>query len=154
LPAPPGALWGAANGQRFHTFRLNLAAEKVFFPPAGGELLFVTGRAAEKGARRARPRAAPGGGRMKSFHHSFVSDPEDAARYLEALIEGFRSGALKFTSKGQSVVLEPAQILEMSIETGSRKGRTRLALTVSWPDGPESLLRPPGGPGLGLGPKP
>ncbi|MDR2198882.1 MAG: amphi-Trp domain-containing protein [Deltaproteobacteria bacterium] len=69
-----------------------------------------------------------------NFSHSFVSDPEDVARYLEALIEGFRKGSIAFKSPKRNVILEPAEILDVSIEAGGRKGRQRLSLNVSWPE--------------------
>jgi amphi-Trp domain-containing protein len=71
---------------------------------------------------------------MKHFHHSFVTDPEDVARYLEALIEGFKGGVLEFSSQERSLRLTPTKVLEMSIETGARRGRMRLSINISWPE--------------------
>jgi amphi-Trp domain-containing protein len=73
---------------------------------------------------------------MTNFHHTFVTDPEDVARYLEALIEGFHKGVLEFTSQERELLLMPAKIMEMSIETGLRKGRIRLSINISWPENP------------------
>jgi amphi-Trp domain-containing protein len=71
-----------------------------------------------------------------NFHYNFVTDPQDVVRYLEALIEGFKLGALDFTSQGRTIRLELPQVLKMSIETSNRKGRVKVALNMSWPENP------------------
>jgi amphi-Trp domain-containing protein len=87
---------------------------------------------------------------MSNFNHTFVTDPEDVARYLEALIEGFRGGELRFTSGDREVRLEPSSILELTIETSARKGKVSLSLNVSWPEPPKPKGPEAGAPGLGL----
>ncbi|MDR1165137.1 MAG: amphi-Trp domain-containing protein [Deltaproteobacteria bacterium] len=77
-----------------------------------------------------------------NFRHSFVTDPEDVARYLESLIEGFRSGTLTFSSQHRKVLLEPAKAMDMSIETSARKGKIRLTLNFTWPEEEASLTHP------------
>ncbi|MDR2460465.1 MAG: amphi-Trp domain-containing protein [Deltaproteobacteria bacterium] len=69
-----------------------------------------------------------------NFRHSFVTDPDDVARYLESLISGFKEGVLSFSSQHRKVHLEPAKILDMSIETSIRKGKVRLTISFTWPD--------------------
>ncbi|MDR2612637.1 MAG: amphi-Trp domain-containing protein [Deltaproteobacteria bacterium] len=76
-----------------------------------------------------------------NFRHSFSTDPEDVARYLDALIEGFRDRKLTFRSQQRKVTLEPADVMDMSIETSARRGRTRLTLSFSWDDD-EGLVLP------------
>jgi amphi-Trp domain-containing protein len=77
-----------------------------------------------------------------NFHHSFVTDPEDVARYLESLIAGFKEGVLSFSSQHRKVHLEPAKILDMSIESSVRKGKVRLTLNFIWPDEAGPQLQP------------
>ncbi|MDR1079396.1 MAG: amphi-Trp domain-containing protein [Deltaproteobacteria bacterium] len=67
-----------------------------------------------------------------NFRHSFTTDPEDVARYLEALTEGFRGRNLTFRSQQRKVALEPAGVMDMSIETSARRGRVRVTLAFSW----------------------
>jgi amphi-Trp domain-containing protein len=71
-----------------------------------------------------------------TFHHSFVTDPEDVARYLEALIESFREGRLTFSSNSRKVILEPGKVMDMTVDTSSRRGQTRLTLAFNWPETP------------------
>jgi amphi-Trp domain-containing protein len=73
---------------------------------------------------------------MNSFHHSFVTDPEDVVRYLEQLIEGFKKGELDFSANERTVRLQPGNIMELSVETGVRKGKVKVALNISWPEKP------------------
>jgi amphi-Trp domain-containing protein len=88
-----------------------------------------------------------------NFRHSFTTDPEDVARYLEALIQGFRSRKLTFRSLQRKLSLEPAEVMDMSIETSSRRGRVRLTLAFSWEDeeGPQPPPLPLGAPFAGGG---
>lgn len=67
--------------------------------------------------------------------HNFVTDPDEVASFLEALIEGFKKRRLSVKFDDRELVLKPAEILDMSLETTRRKGRQRLTLTVNWPDG-------------------
>ncbi|MDR2405223.1 MAG: amphi-Trp domain-containing protein [Deltaproteobacteria bacterium] len=79
-----------------------------------------------------------------NFHYNFVTDPQDVVRYLEALIEGFKGGALDFSSPGHAVHLELPEILKMSIETSNRKGRVKVSLNLTWPENPKDpLLKDP-----------
>ncbi|MDR1040006.1 MAG: amphi-Trp domain-containing protein [Deltaproteobacteria bacterium] len=82
-----------------------------------------------------------------NFRHSFTTDPEDVARYLEALIEGFRERKLTFRSQQRKVTLDPAGVLDMSIETSATRGRVRVTLAFSWADeeGPVIPQLPLGG---------
>jgi amphi-Trp domain-containing protein len=77
-----------------------------------------------------------------NFRHSFVTDPEDVARYLESLISGFKEGVLAFSSQHRKVHLEPSKVLDMSIETSVRKGKVRLTLNFTWPDEAGPQLQP------------
>jgi amphi-Trp domain-containing protein len=69
-----------------------------------------------------------------NFHHSFVTDREDIGRYLDALKEGFGKGVLTFSSQHRKVHLEPAEVLDLSIETSIRKGKVRVTINFTWPD--------------------
>ena len=69
-----------------------------------------------------------------NFVHSFVSDPDEVAAFLQALIDGFKARRLNVSFDGREVALRPAEILDLSLETAKRKGRQRLTLVASWPD--------------------
>ena len=76
-----------------------------------------------------------------NFRHTFVTDREDVGRYLDALKEGFLKGALTFSSQNRQVRLEPAEVLDLSVETGSRKGRVRVTINFTWPEEEGPRLR-------------
>jgi amphi-Trp domain-containing protein len=66
--------------------------------------------------------------------HVFVTDPDKVASFLEALTEGFKKRRLSASFDDRELVLKPAEILDVSLETTRRKGRQRLTLTINWPD--------------------
>jgi amphi-Trp domain-containing protein len=83
----------------------------------------------------------------QSVHsHDFVSDPDQVAAFLEALIDGFKKRRLSVSFEGKEVILKPGEVLDLSLETARRKGRQRLTLSINWPDqgskGQTSLLSP------------
>jgi amphi-Trp domain-containing protein len=67
--------------------------------------------------------------------HFFVSDPDEVASFLEAMIEGLKNRRLPVRFEEREVVLKPAEILDVSLETARRKGRQKLSITLAWPDG-------------------
>jgi amphi-Trp domain-containing protein len=69
-----------------------------------------------------------------NFHHTFVTDREDIARYLDSLKEGFNKGVLTFNSQNRKVHIEPNEVLEITVETSIRKGKVRITLHFTWPD--------------------
>ncbi|MDR1871011.1 MAG: amphi-Trp domain-containing protein [Deltaproteobacteria bacterium] len=69
-----------------------------------------------------------------NFHYSFTTDPLDVARYLEALIAGFKNGDLTFCDQNRQTSLKPADIIDIRIDTSSRLGRVNLNLAFSWDD--------------------
>jgi amphi-Trp domain-containing protein len=69
-----------------------------------------------------------------NFVHNFVSDPDEVAAFLQALIDGFRGRRLSVRFDGREAVMRPAEILDLSVEISKRKGRQKLTLVASWPD--------------------
>ncbi|MDR1109856.1 MAG: amphi-Trp domain-containing protein [Deltaproteobacteria bacterium] len=69
-----------------------------------------------------------------TFTHNFVSDPDEVADFLAALIEGFRKRRITIGSEGREQVLQVSEILDISMESSQRKGRVRLCLNVNWPE--------------------
>ncbi|MDR0356188.1 MAG: amphi-Trp domain-containing protein [Deltaproteobacteria bacterium] len=69
-----------------------------------------------------------------NFTHNFISDPDSVAAFFDSLIEGFKKRKLTVSSEGRAVVLQPGEILEMSVESGQRKGRQRLIVSINWPE--------------------
>ena len=67
-----------------------------------------------------------------SLTHNFVSDPDQVAEFLRALIEGFRERKISVSSDGREQIVVPSEILEVTAETVQRKGRVRLNLSFSW----------------------
>ena len=74
-----------------------------------------------------------------NFRHVFVTDREDVIRYLDALKEGFAKGVLTFTSQHRQIHVEPAEVMDLSIETSVRRGKVRVTLNFAWPaaEGPQ-----------------
>ncbi|MDR0621796.1 MAG: amphi-Trp domain-containing protein [Deltaproteobacteria bacterium] len=67
-----------------------------------------------------------------SLTHNFVSDPDQVADFLRALIEGFRERKISVSSDGREQTVIPSEILDVTTETVLRKGRVRLNLSFSW----------------------
>ncbi|MDR1607928.1 MAG: amphi-Trp domain-containing protein [Deltaproteobacteria bacterium] len=70
--------------------------------------------------------------RKSRFQFNLVTDPLDVSRYLESLIQGFRDREILFSDQNHQLVLRPAEILELSLETSRRKGRVNFSMSFSW----------------------
>ncbi|MDR1083844.1 MAG: amphi-Trp domain-containing protein [Deltaproteobacteria bacterium] len=70
------------------------------------------------------------------FTYKFVTDPLDVARYLEALKQGFENGELRLSEQNNQITLKPAEILELTVDLGRRKGRINLSVAMSWAETP------------------
>ena len=75
----------------------------------------------------------------KSFKHKLVTDRQDVARYLLALIEGFEKGQLALASGSNEFTLTPDGAIEMDIEAKQHDGHEKLSLSFIWPHEDDSL---------------
>ncbi|MDR2141085.1 MAG: amphi-Trp domain-containing protein [Deltaproteobacteria bacterium] len=66
------------------------------------------------------------------FHYNFVTDPQDVARYLQSLIQGFQNGELRLNDQNNQLILRPAEIIELGLDTSRRKGQVNLTISLSW----------------------
>ncbi|MDR1486589.1 MAG: amphi-Trp domain-containing protein [Deltaproteobacteria bacterium] len=70
----------------------------------------------------------------KNLTHTFVTDPEAVASFFEALIEGFRKREIKISSDEREITLHPTESIDMSLSTNHRNSRTKLNISINWPE--------------------
>ena len=75
----------------------------------------------------------------RSFKHKLVTNRQDVARYLLALIEGFEKGQLALASGSNEFNLKPTGAIEMDIEAKQHEGHEKLSLSFIWPHEDEPL---------------
>ncbi len=86
------------------------------------------------------------------FKYESVQDATTLRRYLQAVLAGFESGELRFSSREGEVVLHPRDIIGFLVEAKSMGGRMKLHLKFSWREEGETdaedmgLTIAPGGP--------
>lgn len=70
----------------------------------------------------------------QEFEHESVQDNQTVSQYLKALIEGFESGKVVFTSDKRQLVMEPNNLLEFSIKARRKDEKSKIVLKFSWKD--------------------
>lgn len=70
----------------------------------------------------------------QEFEHESVQDNQTVSQYLRALIEGFESGKVVFTSDRRHLVMEPNNLLEFSIKARKKGEKSKIVLKFSWKD--------------------
>lgn len=70
----------------------------------------------------------------QEFEHESVQDNETVSRYLKALIDGFESGKLVFTSEKRQLVMAPNNLLEFAIKAKRKGPKNKITLKFSWKD--------------------
>lgn len=73
-------------------------------------------------------------GDKQSFNHESVQDNQTVSQYLKALIEGFESGKVVFTSDKHQLVMQPNNLLEFAIKAKKKGQKNKLVLKFSWKD--------------------
>jgi amphi-Trp domain-containing protein len=66
------------------------------------------------------------------FKHESLQDGDSIVRYIDALSEGFQSGALLFCSEKQRLVLKPQGLVGLEVEAKKRGNEIKLALKFRW----------------------
>jgi amphi-Trp domain-containing protein len=70
--------------------------------------------------------------RKNRFQYQFATDPQDMARYLLSLADGFKAGELRLTENNRQMVFKPGPMLELAIDAVRRRGRVSLTLAIAW----------------------
>lgn len=77
----------------------------------------------------------------KSVAYSGTVETSQVAEYLEGLVAGLKAGVITLENDGEVVSLQPASVVELSVE-GKRKGdEEKLAIELRWR--PEQSLEAP-----------
>lgn len=66
------------------------------------------------------------------FVHESIQDNTHIADYLQALIEGFRQGHLKFNAESQEIDMYPDDLVELSVKAKRRGERNKITLKFEW----------------------
>lgn len=69
---------------------------------------------------------------LNEFTHESLQDNESIAAYLKALQDGFATGRIELTEGEATLVMEPAEHLDMTIRANKENGKCQVALTISW----------------------
>jgi amphi-Trp domain-containing protein len=70
----------------------------------------------------------------REFQHRSVQDASTLAAYLNALIEGFEKGNLRFSDRDGQIALVPRGLIDFGIEATRKRDRAHLRLEFSWKD--------------------
>jgi len=66
------------------------------------------------------------------FKHESLQDGDSIVRYINALSEGFQSGALLFCSDNKRLVLKPQGLVGLNVEAKKKGNEIKLALKFRW----------------------
>jgi len=76
------------------------------------------------------------------FKHESLQDSESIVRYLTALADGFRQGALSFTSEDQRLELKPGGLVNLEVEAKKKAGNIKMAIKLRWTEDEEGRDTP------------
>ncbi|OGG94703.1 MAG: hypothetical protein A2508_01920 [Candidatus Lambdaproteobacteria bacterium RIFOXYD12_FULL_49_8] len=78
----------------------------------------------------------------KSNEFQFLSlvDQETIIKYLEALLDGFKSGHINLKAKEEAIILDPEGLMKLEIEAKNKGGRAKVQFKVSWKDHPKVVI--------------
>lgn len=68
----------------------------------------------------------------KNFQHESIEDRDSIIRYLETLCDGFRKGAIEFSSGRDMIVLQPSNLVQVEIKVKNQQQKSKLSLKISW----------------------
>ncbi len=69
------------------------------------------------------------------FSYESLQDSQALLTYLKALVQGFESGAMRFSVKEDEIVLHPSGLIHFAVEAKAKRGRMKLALKFAWREG-------------------
>ena len=72
------------------------------------------------------------------FKHESLQDCESIVSYLDALKEGFQSGALLFSMNGSELVLRPEGLINLNLEAKKKGEEVKLTIRLRWSEEEET----------------
>ena len=66
------------------------------------------------------------------FKHESLQDTSSIVSYLEAVIEGLRSGSLELSDDEAKVVLEPRGLLALELRAKRKGRRNKFQMKLTW----------------------
>lgn len=70
--------------------------------------------------------------KRQDFFFESLQDNQSIGRYLQELVQGFKSGQIKFAHEDSSLELNPQGLLRLEIKAGSKKDKHSVRIKVSW----------------------
>lgn len=78
------------------------------------------------------------------FRYEGIQDATDVAAYLEALRDGFATGALSLRQGEQTMLLTPQGMVTLTVEAKSKDDDRKVKFTIRWKDrAAEEALKAP-----------
>jgi len=68
----------------------------------------------------------------KNFQHESIEDRDSVIKYLEMLSDGFRKGAIEFSSGRDTITLVPSSLVHIEIKVKNQQQKSKLSLKISW----------------------
>lgn len=72
------------------------------------------------------------------FKHESFEDNETISQYFSAMKDGFKSGALVFTSEDRQLALHPNGLINLEIEARRKGDEIKLSLKFKWTEETEN----------------
>ena len=67
-----------------------------------------------------------------TFIHESLEDAASIVRYLEALLEGLRAGAIELEQEGESLSLHPHGLLSFEVKAKRKGDRSKIRIKLQW----------------------
>lgn len=71
----------------------------------------------------------------RDFQHESLQDKQSIVSYLEAVAEGFRTGALRFSDERGEIVLQPEGLMNFELRAQRKRERVTLTMRCQWKQG-------------------
>ena len=71
-----------------------------------------------------------------NFKHESLEDSETITKYLQALQEGFESGALVFSTDDRRFVIKPTGLINLEIDAKKKGEKVKVTLRFRWNEAP------------------
>jgi len=68
----------------------------------------------------------------EDFNFESLQDSQSIGRYLEELVDGFKSGKIELVHEDSSLELNPEGLLRLDIKAGRKKDKQSLRIKITW----------------------
>lgn len=79
--------------------------------------------------------------RLKEFEYEALQDREAVIKYLQAVCDGFASGALRLASEEGEILLQPRGMIKLGVQAANKGGKVKLTIKLGWSDVERELSR-------------